>query len=152
MTVKLRDYKRGGFEVDIRFTWPDGSPYRDRRRSPVSGKVASLRWGQAREAELIRGGQTALEPPQPKKEVPTLTEFFPRCLRASAADGQKESGIDSKKAIFRRHIEPHLGHKRLNEITTEDIEGLKETYFRGTPTTAGMTARASSESLAKFAS
>jgi hypothetical protein len=33
MTIKVREWKRGnsmGFEVDIRFTYPDGTPYRRR--------------------------------------------------------------------------------------------------------------------------
>src|SRR5581483_4407096 len=47
MTVKIRQYKKTDMhEVDITFRWPDGSSFRERRRSPVTGKVASMRWGQ----------------------------------------------------------------------------------------------------------
>jgi len=94
MTVTVRTYRRGGFEVDIRFTWPDGSPYRDRRRSPVSGKSASLRWGQAREMDLLRAGPAILEPAPQKKEVETLNEFAPRFIKGYArAERQKASTI-----------------------------------------------------------
>lgn len=57
MTVGIRSCRRGGFEVDIRFTWPDGAPFRERLRSPVTGKSASQRWGEARETELLRAGR-----------------------------------------------------------------------------------------------
>ena len=80
MTIRVRTYRRGGYEVDIRFTWPDGAPFRVRVRSPVSGRSASQRWGEAREMVLLRAGQPAVASPYNKKEVPTLAEFWPRFI------------------------------------------------------------------------
>jgi integrase len=126
MTVKVRSYKRGGFEVDIRFTWPDGSSYRDRRRSPVTGKVASLRWGQAREMDLLRAGPSILVPAPPNKEVETLNEFAPRFIKGYArAERQKASTIATKERVLRLHLLPRLGKRRLDAITNEDIQQLK---------------------------
>jgi hypothetical protein len=53
MTVKVREWTKGkrmGFEVDIRFTYPDGAPYRQRIKAPVESKSAAKRWGEARGA------------------------------------------------------------------------------------------------------
>ena len=34
MSVTIRKYKRGGWEVDIRVTLPDDTEHRQRRRAP----------------------------------------------------------------------------------------------------------------------
>jgi hypothetical protein len=47
MTVKIRQFRTGGFEVDIRFTCPDGSTFRRRLKAPVEGKTAAKRWARA---------------------------------------------------------------------------------------------------------
>lgn len=136
MTVKLRQYRRGGWEVDIRFTWPDGSPFRQRLRAPVSGRSAAQRWGEAREMELLRAGKTALEPPRPEKEVPTLAEFQPRFIDGYAkANRQKASTVATKERIFRVHLVPALGKKRLDGITNEDVAHLKADLGKYNPKT-----------------
>ena len=72
MSVKVRPYVNGGWEVDVALTLPDGRKIRDRRKAPVSTRTEALRWGRERERELlVRGPQT------PRKEVPTLEEFAP---------------------------------------------------------------------------
>ena len=53
MSVTVRKYKRGGWEVDIRGDLPDGRTYRERRKSPVTSKSGSKRWGEARERKLL---------------------------------------------------------------------------------------------------
>jgi hypothetical protein len=75
MSVKIRPYRRGGWEVDIIFRLPDGSRHRERSKAPVTSKSAALRWGADRERHLVQQG-----PRQPKKEVPTLAEFKDRFL------------------------------------------------------------------------
>ena len=126
MTVTVRNYKRGGFEVDIRFTWSDGSSCRERRRSPVNGKPASMRWGKAREMELLRASPSILEPAPPTKEVETLNQFSPRFIKGYArAERQKASTIATKERVLRLHLLPRLGQRRLDAITNEDIQQLK---------------------------
>ena len=51
MSVTVRPYRRGGWEVDIRVELPDHTEHRQRRRSRVSSKSAAQRWGEARERE-----------------------------------------------------------------------------------------------------
>jgi integrase len=121
MSVKIRPYRNGGWEVDIVVTLPDGQRHRERRKAPVSGKSAALRWGRDRELELYRNGRSRGE-----RESPTLSEFAPRFLDGYAkANRQKPSGIAAKETILRVHLLPAFGDKRLDEITSEDIQKLK---------------------------
>jgi len=121
MSVKVRPYVNGGWEVDVVLTLPDGRRTRDRRKAPVSTRSDALRWGRERERELlVRGPQT------PRKEVPTLEEFAPRFLDGYAtANRQKPSGIAAKETVLRIHLLPRLGAKQLDQITNEDVQLLK---------------------------
>ena len=133
MSVKVRRYKRGrgGWEVDIRFTLPNGDDYRERKLAPVSGRVATLRWGQARERELVLHGLS-----QTRKEVPTLEAFVPRFLEGYAeANRLKPSGVAAKESILRVHLIPDVGQKRLDAITTEDVQRLKASLKHKAPKT-----------------
>ena len=94
MSVKVRKYKRGGWEVDIHGELPNGRAYRERRKSPVSSKSGSKRWGESPERELLEElsrPKTQLE--ESRKEVPTLGEF-PVCtsLRSRTYPGKETSG------------------------------------------------------------
>ncbi len=42
------------------------------------------------------------------------------------ANRQKPSGIAAKDMLLRVHLLPFLGHKRLDEITNEDVQRLKQ--------------------------
>ena len=48
MSVKVRPYRNGGWEVDIQFRLPDGRRYRERCKAPVETKSGALRWGSSR--------------------------------------------------------------------------------------------------------
>jgi integrase len=127
MSVTIRPYRRGGWEVDIRVVLPDDSEHRQRRKAPVSSKSAALRWAEDREREWYY----QLTHPQPKnepaKEVPTLRDFAPRFLDGhDRANRHKPSGIAAKETILNVHLVPLLGTKRLDAITTEDVQRLKK--------------------------
>src|SRR5689334_11918639 len=109
MSVKVRRYRRGGWEVDISFRLPNGKRHRERSKAPVRSKSGALRWGEDRERHLLQHG-----PEPPKKEVPTLNEFAPRFMREhSIANRQKPSSIASKDSILRIHLLPVLGETKL---------------------------------------
>lgn len=156
MSVRVVPWEKGklsGFEIDIRITWPEGGKYRVRLKSPLSGHEASRRWGLAREVDLIRKGKDGVAPvvkveasngstpalsekklgaPKDTKKVATLAEFGPRFIREFAtANGQHQAGIDAKESILRLHLIPYLGEKRLDEITTADVQRLKAIYREG---------------------
>ena len=122
MSVTVRRYRSGGWEVDITFRLPNGSRMRERSKAPVSSKSAAVRWGEDRERHLL--DDTAR--PNPAKEVPSLREFAPRFIDGHArANRQKPSGIASKERILRVHLVPALGHRKLDAIKSEDVQRLK---------------------------
>jgi integrase len=68
--------------------------------------------------------------------VPTLEEFAPRFIDGHArANRQKPGGIAHKELVLRVHLLPHLGSKRLDTISTEDIQRLKHHLREKSPKT-----------------
>lgn len=143
MSVKVRKYKRGGWEVDIRITLPDDSEHRQRRRAPVHSKSAAQRWGEDRERAWY-GELTQHPRPSPvlerkeaaTTEVPTLEAFAPRFVEGYArANRQKPSGIAAKQTILDVHLIPQLGAKRLDAITSEDVQSVKSRLRQKAPKT-----------------
>jgi integrase len=131
MSVTVRPYRRGGWEVDITIRLPNGTRWRERSKAPVSSRTAALRWGEDRERHVLQHGL-----PQPKKEVPTLEEFAPRFLDGHArANRQKPSGIVSKESILHQHLIPLLGSKKLDAIATEHVQNLKRGLHDRAPKT-----------------
>ena len=45
MSVTVRPYRSGGWEVDITFRLPNGQKHRERSKAPVISKSGALRWG-----------------------------------------------------------------------------------------------------------
>ena len=144
MAVTIRKYKRGGWEVDIRVTLPDDTEHRQRRRAPMASRSAAQRWGEDRERAWYQK-LTHLQPEpvieQEKEvatrtEVPTLQEFAPRFVDGHArANRQKPSGIAAKETILDVHLIPKLGTKRLDAISSEDVQHLKNHLRQKAPKT-----------------
>ena len=131
MSVKMRPYKRGGWEADIRVTHPDGRGLRVRKKAPCAGKSAATRWAESVERDLLM--QVAAPA---RKESPTVLEFAPRFLDGYAvANRQKPSGIAGKESILRVHLTPFLGGKKLDAITNEDVQRLKVHLVHRAPKT-----------------
>ena len=121
MSVKVRPYRRGGWEVDIQLLLPNGEMIRERRKAPVSSKTGAKRWGEAREQEIFRTWRRPV-----MREVPTLQEFSARFLNEYCrGERQKASGIERKESAFRVYLLPLLGRKRLDEIDNQDVQRLK---------------------------
>jgi integrase len=145
MTVKLRPYRSGGWEVDIVLTLDDGQTLRRRFKSPVPSKSGSLRWGQERERHFIKHGPDPEQPQRPQRRRPaaadgsnanpvgqterkvtTLAAFAPRYIDGYArANREKPSSIDAKEAILRNYLIPAFGDKPLDKLRQEDVQLLK---------------------------
>lgn len=121
MSVRVKPCPNG-WQVDIRYRLPNGRRARDRRRVRVGSKSAAQRWGEARERHLL-----LLGPSLPaEKEVPTLEQFASRWLDGYVrANRYKPSGQAAKETILNVHVLPALGTKKLDAITTEDVQHLK---------------------------
>jgi integrase len=136
MSVKLRPYGKAGWQVDIRFRFPDETIVRERLKSPVTGRNASQRWGEERERFLVKQGPRPSDPTEEVPPAPRLEEFSQRFLEDYArANQQKPSGVEAKRSILRVHILPALGPKPLDRITTEDIQRLKGRLGKKAPKT-----------------
>jgi len=130
MSVTVRRYRHGGWEVDIVWRAPDGRRRRERQRLTMDLRSTARRWGEARERELLVNG------PAVRKEVPTFGAFWPRFLDGYArANRQKPSGIAAKETIGRVPLQPHFGTKRLDAITTEQVQRLKHALTNRAPKT-----------------
>jgi integrase len=127
MTVKVREYKRGGFEVDIRFTYPDGTAFRRRLKAKgITSTSAAKRWGEERERQFLIAPLPTELAKQEQALVPTLSVFGPRYLDNHVrANQQKASTISCTERIFANHLYPALGNKQLDKIGDEDVQRLK---------------------------
>jgi integrase len=68
--------------------------------------------------------------------VPTLEEFAERFVDGHArANQHKPSGVAAKETILRVHLIPRLGGRKLDAITTEDIQRLKSALRTKAPKT-----------------
>ena len=136
MSVTVRPYRRGGWEVDITLRLPDGSRHRERSRAPIASKSAAQRWGAEREREWFNELTRPRPEPTSRKEVPTLAAFAPRFVDGHArANRQKPSGIAAKETILNIHLVAWLGTKRLDAITTEEVQQLKHQLADRAPKT-----------------
>jgi hypothetical protein len=148
MSVTVRPYRRGGFEVDIQWRSHDGRRQRERKRIDTTSKTAAQRWGEGRERELLIRGPTVK-----RKEVPTLQQFAPRFMDGHVRANQaKPSGIAHKELVFKNHLFPTLGKKRLDDITDEDVQQLKFTLRHRKPTTVNNVLSVLSMMLKKLSS
>jgi hypothetical protein len=53
MSVKVRKYRRGGWEVDVRLRVPGRPVRRERKKAPCSSRTAAMRCGEGLERELL---------------------------------------------------------------------------------------------------
>jgi integrase len=69
-------------------------------------------------------------------EVPSLSEFWPRFIEGYVVGNRlKPSGAAAKATIGRVHLLPRLGARKLDAITTEDVERLKFSLRHRSPKT-----------------
>lgn len=138
MSTTVRPYEKGeklGFEVDIRFEWPDGTAFRRRRLAPVNTENQAQRWGEDLERRIFAQGKEGLlarskreEPTRPAitKEVPTLAEFWPLFIKGHCEGNRhKPSSVERKESAYRTWLAEALGPKRLDTIGAADIVRLK---------------------------
>lgn len=128
MSVKVRPYRRGGWEYDVRVRFPDGTEKRIRKRAHA--RSVAQRWGEEIERELIRHG-----PQTKRREVPRLKEFAPRFLDHLRVERRKPSTLCDYESRLRVHVLPVLGDTRLDEITEQDVARLKSRLVKRSPKT-----------------
>ena len=135
MSVKVRPFLRKGeerWEVDVRFNWPDGTIFRERKVAPGTSRSAAQKWGEARERELLEKGKEEVEKErrgnkeEPQPEAPTLDVFWERyVIDHCKGSGQSPSTIVSNTNSYKIYLKPHLGEVKLDEISDAKVDAFK---------------------------
>jgi integrase len=142
VTVDVRPYRKrgvvvpGALEYDIKNEHPDGTPIRERRKSKFRTESETYRWAYKREAELLAAG-----PKHARKQTPSLRDFWKDFKRIHFVNGPrgplKPSQCASLESDWAVHIEPALGHLRLEQITPVVLASftakLQEPYEKDVP-------------------
>ena len=101
-------------------TLADGVRKRISGTPAINTKAAALA---AERAHIERTLRPELD--QAGKEVPTLRAFVPEFMETYVRANNKPSERMSKEYLFKFHLLPAFGRKRLDEISTRDVEKLK---------------------------
>lgn len=137
MTVYVRWVQKKGraqkwLEYHIKNRHPNGDPIEERRKSLFTSEAATRKWAENRERELLAEGPTK----GPAKKCDTLRAFSKRWLDDyCVANRHKPSGIEHKRIMLDAHLLKHLGDKRLNEITVQDVQEIKTRLADRSPKT-----------------
>lgn len=124
MTVR-KNSSRGYWEIDIRMTRPDtGEEVRIRRKAERQTQKGARR-EQRRIKNAIEDGTFFDE--EGGEDVPTYTEMAYRWIEHSRLAASTMHGYESR---IRNHAIPQFGHKKVDEITTIDLEELEDRLER----------------------
>jgi integrase len=112
--------------VDVDFTSPDGAEKRVRKTPPVQTRRGAEEYERQLRTSLLDGSYVANQEEQ-ENPVPTLEAFSKEFFRAlrNQQKPPKESTLAEYQAVFNKHLAPRLGHKRLDQIVSEDVAMLK---------------------------
>ncbi len=113
-------HERWYWIVDVDMRFPDGSRRRERRVCPVQTKRGAETYERQLREEMLNPSA-----PTPKKEVPTLSKFSEEFITTYAVVNNKPSEVRMKRSVFKHHLLPMFGTKRLDEIGPRHIEGYK---------------------------
>ncbi len=129
MTVFVRPWRGDTtgkkWEVDIKLRWADGTQARERKRSRCTSRSAAERWGEQREQVLIREHDVPVKEATPVKDVPVIATFWSRYIDHCEAEHQKASTLEHKQVLYKAHLAPFLGTRRLDEVRNADVAAIK---------------------------
>jgi integrase len=117
-----------GWQYDIRFTWPSGNEFRERRMldHPDFTQKKALAWATERRNQILAAGETALAHATGEATAPTVEEFEPDYVRHKKNQRLKASTEYAREIALRKWILPVLGKYRLDEIDIAAVDLLKE--------------------------
>jgi integrase len=122
-------FTEGAWQYDIRFTWPSGKEFREKRMldHPDFTEKKALAWATERRNQILAAGEAALtKTEQEEPAVPTVEEFRSDYVRHKKNQRLKASTEYAREVAFRKWILPVLGKVRLDEIDLSAIDLLKE--------------------------
>lgn len=140
MTIYVREVRKKGrtqvwWEYDIRSQHPSGETIAERRKSPVTGEAATKKWAEKRLSAILAAGPQSAQTKNARRTA-TVEEFSKRWIRDyCVANRHKPSGIEHKQLMLSAHIVKHLGQKRLDEISPQDVQDIKTRMIDRSPKT-----------------
>ena len=126
MSVTIRPYVNGGWEVDIRVELPDGTVIRERKKAPSASKAAAQRWADARERVLLVHGKPK---PVQKRGGARAARRLHRSLLQSSGFDLNCGGILEATGNGARHLRagkvppPPTDNSRLACALTASVNG-----------------------------
>jgi integrase len=113
------DRRSGVWRYRKRIHLTDGS------RTRIEGTPAINTRLEAEKAERAHIQRALQGEPQKKKEVESFAAFAETFMAGYAKTNNKPSEQTAKRSILTHHLLPTLGSRRLDEITSKDVEDLK---------------------------
>jgi hypothetical protein len=95
-----------GWQYDLRFTWPSGKEFRERRMldHPDFTKKKALDWATERRNQILAAGEVAsAKSAQEELAVPTVEEFQADYVRHKKNQRLKASTEYAREIAFRAH-------------------------------------------------
>lgn len=120
---KLRPIRK---EIHIRTTLPSGERYELRKVPGMTSESAAQRWAEQHIAEVLKR-RAAVPSVANREPPPTLAEFEERYFSEYCEpERQKPTTLATKRSIFKIHLLPIMGQKRLDTIDASDVQLLKK--------------------------
>jgi integrase len=141
MSIKVRAFKgsREGYEVDIHTDAIDGTPIRERVKSPISTREGAKRWGMLREAHLaLAHGLGGCRCKADGKEQATRLQTVEEAALAWIKQRQDEKiqYADVEEQRLKAHVLPKLGKMRVVDVRPKDAYRLVK-HLTATPSNRG---------------
>jgi integrase len=118
----------GHWYADFWFHAPGGERQRVRKRAPINTEVAARQLERAWVKEQFEGAPLG---EMKVVEAPTLEQYAPVFMTSSV--GNKRNSFKDKESIFRLHLLPRWGNRRIDGITVNDLDTYKTEYTLPAP-------------------
>ncbi|TAK04041.1 site-specific integrase [Patescibacteria group bacterium] len=119
-TGRVREF----WMVDVDVELPDGKRTRVRKASPVQAKRDAERYETELRRAILDGSYGKEE--EVEKVVPLIKDFVPAFIEGHCrAEQLKPSTIASVRQVLTHRIVPRIGDKRLDEVTSSDVQRIK---------------------------
>jgi integrase len=134
--VRIEPWKKngsGGWEIDLRLTLPSGQKYRERLKSPVSGKENARRWGTAREARVLELAREGLDVTRIRQTLKGLQEVRQTVERVELTvaeliemwiaqrEARGVAAVQDERTRLRLHVIPVLGAIPARELRPRHV-------------------------------
>jgi integrase len=121
VSVVVRRHRNGWWQYDITGDYPDGEPYRERRKSPLSSASATHKFAEERERFLHDSWK---ERRQAARRAPTWGDAWTQYMAHSRIKKRnEESTLEWKGKLNTLYIEPAIGAKTpIDKIDDKVIE------------------------------